>query len=361
MENKEWANLETFQVFDSVRTHVREATACSVYSILATHVPPGSRVLEIGSGIGELESLISLGHSLRETGDPVFSPERVVSCDFSEVYNKTYLSISPQAHLVTADMTALPFPEHSFDVVVSLAAYDTVKDLDRAIVEAGRMGRKFIHILDLVPNTEEIVENYKDTHVLFPFVAMPDADKGPGIQLLGNADIRASISKLSRYIDNTLIESKKLTDFHKNALVEELLTVEPITSFEDIRRSLSKTFRGFILEPEKQNQVLSYHFPVTYYVLGILAENLPVTDKIVIPCAEDWFLQRMKQSLSQAGFGNIQSKYQPHVLGLPKKGDTSANFFKNRVGVFSLGFFPEIPPGKEIQFSTLQVIVAERG
>lgn len=99
---------------------------------------PGARILDVGCGKGYL--LYEFGRSLRDA--------HLVGLDVSSyALNHALEEIRPCLHL--GDATSLPFPDQSFDLVVSMNTLHNLRlpELERALREIERVGRGAKYIL----------------------------------------------------------------------------------------------------------------------------------------------------------------------------------------------------------------------
>jgi malonyl-CoA O-methyltransferase len=90
------------------------------------------RVLDIGSGTGML-----LGEMIR-----IYPATDLVGLDLAfgmSLKARANLAARPLTNLLTGDAAALPFKDHSFDLVVSTSTFQWLDSLDRAFAEAFRV------------------------------------------------------------------------------------------------------------------------------------------------------------------------------------------------------------------------------
>ncbi|HWT79755.1 MAG TPA: class I SAM-dependent methyltransferase, partial [Candidatus Methylomirabilis sp.] len=103
----------------------------AVGALLAEHVRPGAAVLDAGTGTGETVRL------LLERADP----GRVVGVDFSKGMLRAARKKFKDARVAWEqhDLLALPYPDRSFDVVLSTWTLETLADPRRAVQEFLRL------------------------------------------------------------------------------------------------------------------------------------------------------------------------------------------------------------------------------
>jgi ubiquinone/menaquinone biosynthesis C-methylase UbiE len=120
---------------------------------------PGERLLDIGCGPGLLA---------RELGVRVGPGGSVAGLDLSEDMLALGAELGPPPgnaapiSYVTGDATALPYPDRSFDAVVSTQVYEYVPDMPRALAEAIRVLRPGGRIVILDTDWDSLVWHATD-------------------------------------------------------------------------------------------------------------------------------------------------------------------------------------------------------
>ncbi len=143
--------LRTYATPDIVeqRRIVREALA----------LEPGERVLDIGSGPGLMaaEMAATVGPAGRIDGIDVSEAMLVIAAE----QPRGEMS-APMAFTVAA-ATAIPFPDGTFDAVVSTQVYEYVRDVSLALAEACRVLKPGGRIVILDTDWDSIVWRSSDT------------------------------------------------------------------------------------------------------------------------------------------------------------------------------------------------------
>ncbi len=96
----------------------------------------GERVLDVGSGPGFLAGAIAAVVESRGTVHGVDISEPLLAVA------RTHCAHQPWVEFHQADATQLPFPEKSFDAVISTQVLEYVRDVDLALAEIHRVLRK---------------------------------------------------------------------------------------------------------------------------------------------------------------------------------------------------------------------------
>ncbi len=112
----------------------------------------GKRILEVGCGRGLLAS------ALAQNND-------VTACDIA--ISDAARRIAERVTFVPASADALPFPDHSFDVVVSTHTLEHVQDLPSCLRELRRVGRE--HLVIVVPRQRPYRYTFSLHSQFFPY------------------------------------------------------------------------------------------------------------------------------------------------------------------------------------------------
>lgn len=103
---------------------------------IARVAPEGARVLEVGCGPGRLSILLTRRHGLHVTGLDL-DPEMIVRARA----NATAAGDGDTPSFVVGNVSALSFPDESFDLVVSTLSMHHWTDVGAALSEIGRVLR----------------------------------------------------------------------------------------------------------------------------------------------------------------------------------------------------------------------------
>lgn len=117
---------------------------------------PGERVLDVGAGPGYLASIIA-----EEVGKSGYVCGLDISAPLLEVA-KSQSSKVPNIEFLQGDATELPFPDESFDAVVSTQVLEYVSDVDSALSEFSRVLRKGGRVALLDTDWDSIVWHSSD-------------------------------------------------------------------------------------------------------------------------------------------------------------------------------------------------------
>jgi len=133
-----------------------DVVAQRVEVLAALDVRPGERVLDIGSGPGLLaESLAAIvGSEGRAWGIDTSEPMLEMARRRCESHT--------QSRFDQADASKLPYPDASFDAVVSTQVYEYVEDVERALSELWRVLRHGGRALILDTDWDSLIWNNRE-------------------------------------------------------------------------------------------------------------------------------------------------------------------------------------------------------
>ncbi len=130
----------------------------------AAHLRNGQRVLDVGCGTGVVT---------RAAASRVEPGGRVIGLDLNEAMLRVARRVSPRLDFRHGDAASLPFPDQSFDVVLSQMALMFFPDPGRSLAEIGRVLRPGGTAAVLVPGPLEHQPGFA------PFVASAARHVGP--------------------------------------------------------------------------------------------------------------------------------------------------------------------------------------
>lgn len=162
--------INCFDRYDGARVYTRPLNREIVKKIISESFGKGDKVLEIGSGLGELvENLVPEYRGMIQQSDAVLE-----TVDLNRTRH-------PESNIVQANVYRLPFSDASFDGIVGFSSFDTFGDLNSAIREMRRVlkpGGRLIHFLDLVANDEAVIANFESRDEFVPFL-LANSGEGP--------------------------------------------------------------------------------------------------------------------------------------------------------------------------------------
>ncbi len=240
----------------------RDASADLIRTVFREYVGANQRLLEIGSGLGELVTLVpEYEHRIQQTDQG----ENIVVA-----HKREY----PQSNICVADVYQLPFPDASFEIVVGNASFDTFGDLEAALHEVHKVLKpkgKIIHFLDLTPDPCATVVALQQTGYA-PFPALDDrGNLYRGLHIIKQEDYLAALKKFSGFM-----EGHYLTTYLKEA----------------------EAYIRLIASPE--------HIPVLQKIAHIAAE-LDAPAEVV--SFVDAFFARFTAALDKTGFTVTEDRY----------------------------------------------------
>ena len=197
----EWQDPAIFEMYESGRGLFRDVAKDLVSDVFQSNVSENGPIVELGSGIGELERLI-----------PEKFRKRLVGLERAEIFSHTHKEHNKDAKLVVGDIEQLPVRDDSTENVVSFAVFDTLRDLDKAMLEVKRMLKnkgRFTHIIDLQPNAHIIMDNLPESVIPFPNMEGGAIQGFRMVKLEDYEKIKNTIDPLRRpifdlYVDNPM-------------------------------------------------------------------------------------------------------------------------------------------------------------
>jgi SAM-dependent methyltransferase len=124
-------------VYDSLSRTLLGSFYRSIADDVATVAPAGGRVLDVGCGPGHLANRMARDHGLEVTGldlDPAM-------IDRARANAERFVAIDSRPTFVAGSVDALPFPDGSFDLVVSSLSMHHWADAVAGQAEIGRVLR----------------------------------------------------------------------------------------------------------------------------------------------------------------------------------------------------------------------------
>ncbi len=189
---EEWANPKLFELFENNRGIVRDASRQVVQDVFREYIPNEGKILELGSGVGELLGLI-----------PTEYASRLISTEQSLESLKVLKSQHPESTVFSGDILSLPVASGSVDTIASFSVFDTILDLDTALKETSRVLNKdgeFIHFLDIQSHRDTLIDRLPPGLVPFPNVSevIPGEKQSAidGFQLVGVNDYKKLVDSL---------------------------------------------------------------------------------------------------------------------------------------------------------------------
>ncbi|HEY7349399.1 MAG TPA: class I SAM-dependent methyltransferase [Ktedonobacterales bacterium] len=167
-ENQSLAFDRAAPLYDATRGYppdVEEQIGAAI--IKAANAQPETRFLEVGVGTGRIALPIArqgYDYTGVDISEPMLDRLRAKVAELQQAAASS--AVAPiQLQLAVADMTALPFPAGSFDVVVAVHVFHLVSAWRQAVEEALRVlrpGGVFLHCWDerLAPGGEELQEHW---------------------------------------------------------------------------------------------------------------------------------------------------------------------------------------------------------
>lgn len=299
-----WTHEDTLKAYNPYREMFREASAEVVRDVFGQYVKPEDRIIEIGSGLGELVNLV-----------PEYKGQ-IQQTEQSPRIAQGNRTLNSNSNVIVANVYDLPFSDESFDVAVGYSVFDTLANLEDTLSEVGRVlvpeGR-LIHFLDLQASANTLFQKYlKEGLVPFPFFELDERD--------------------SLYHEQgfQLVERNRLGEIRKTLV-----------------RGTEPSFDFYVSDPEGQ-YVMIYNYPQGKAILYILSDFVKRSG---IDCPKikfnDVFKEQFESALIRGGYRIVQSDGKSGIaivkrnnkhLGFLRKGKhpENSNYFINETGK---GFF----------------------
>lgn len=268
---KLWDNPRGLIKVEEERYPVERALAKIIGDTFRRNAPVGALIFEGGAGSGYLKSLV-----------PQEYQQKYITSDYSASNLREGLRRRKLA-VVATSVYELPLANESVDCLVNLDAYDTLPNLDKALVEAKRVLRPdgiFMHFQVNLPSDDTVEADYPN-YIFFP------------------------------------------ARFYKDAVRGIMMGVTPENLQEGLKYITTPSFRGliqhFLDDPMGAFVgVLEYPKPheFTDAIYGILGD-MPV-DKLVIPSLPDYFRNKLGVSASEAGLQVVESEFRATSLRLER-------------------------------------------
>ena len=154
-----WKHEDILKGYDPYRERFRPASAELVREVFTESLPKQGRVLEIGSGLGEL---VKMSPEVRDRIQQTEQSTRIAA------ENKR---LNNQSNIHVANAYRLPYRDGSFVAVVGYSVLDTLADLEAALRETGRVltpNGKLIHFLDIQASLNTYLHKYSNSEFI-PF------------------------------------------------------------------------------------------------------------------------------------------------------------------------------------------------
>lgn len=287
-----WRSPEAIRAFEKHRQLFREASAKVVRKVFGQYIGDRDRILEIGSGLGELVNLV-----------PEYK-SRIQQTEQSEEIARENRKADPDSNIVVANVYNLPFSDHSFDIATGYSVFDTFVDLNGALREVRRilsLGGRFIHFQDIQPSPNTFFHRYASEDVV-PFAFFE----------------RDNITSKTALTGLQLVRRKDLQKLRK----------------EYASTGLEVYFDSYVNNPE-------LHFSLGLNnpeLLSVLYDDFKSVQKSglafhVVRFYED-FKSNLESSMAQTGYEIIESRKRNGVVVISRnhRHDPRFNFFHNDLG-----------------------------
>ena len=270
---KAWDHPKGIIHIEEGRYTTERALAKIIGDSFRRHTAVGSLIFETGAGSGYLKSLVP----------PEYTKAQYFSSDYSRNNLKEGLK-KRQLNAPAASAYDLPLRDNSVDCLVNMDAYDTLPNLDRALIEAKRVLRPngvFIHFQVNSPSDDTVQSDYPN-YIFFPGrIDEKTATKG---MMMGAT--REDLERGLKYISTPPFR-KVIQDF------------------------LDRPWDAFVKAQQHPETwaITDMIFRILYAMPG---------DKLVIPSLPDYFRNKLWRSSLKAGLEIVESEFRATSLRLER-------------------------------------------
>ena len=314
---------------DPFREPFRPASSKVVTDVLEKYTGSDDRILEIGSGYGEL---IRLAPEYRERIQQTDQNPMIVD------ENRR----TTNSNIILADVYELPFSTGSYPIIVGYSVFDTLNNVDDALKEMHRVLKhngKVVHFLDIGACQNIYFEKcLVEGSVPFSLYEYDDQIQKmyeSGLQIFDEENTE----KIKKYFEHTEPSLSEFIDFHINNPENMYITSKRNPDFGSIAIKISKILMSSGIKSTK----IRYN--------------------------KD-FNQRLARGLEKNGYSILESGKKNGIAVVQRDSNPiysthgKENIFYNDQGIdksrFDLDVFDELGPEKVKVVSRLDVVVARR-
>lgn len=189
LEDK-WKNEASIESYNPFRELFREGSSDIVRQVFGQHIRGSDRIVEVGSGLGELVRLVSEYEGQIQQTEQA---ERITRRN-KELNLKSNVVVA-NVHTLRQDLDSVSV-SNPFEVAVGYSAFDTFDDLERAIrslSDATVADGKIIHFLDMSASSNTFFHRYEPQgFVPFAFFEVDNSTgktSCTGLQLVRKEDL----------------------------------------------------------------------------------------------------------------------------------------------------------------------------
>lgn len=333
----------TVSNYDLDREVFRNTSEAIIAEVFDIYIGDGKRILEVGSGLGELVKKV-----------PKYK-KQIQQSDISAETAQENKNIDPNSNIIVANACNLPFPKESLDVIVGYCSLDSLDNLKRELTEAKRVLRPnglLINIQDLKAGSDRIFKRYNKSE----YIAFPESDNEG--HPLGARIVPKEEFYTKAKIQMSLVKSEE---------------------FEKLRNFIEFITNKYAINPRAWYLLLKGTDPQLISLIGEFGSKL-FPDAQVVKYNED-FHDNLKNDLDNKGFKilefgprtktDIERRKDVHEKFISRMqryiGRTPCNTLHNDVGFYRCRFDPSIEgrlrlyPYDAIDIiSTLHIVVAQK-